>query len=331
MPELRQNIVTRDWVVIARERALRPDQFAGPKQQEPQKNDYVKDCPFCPGNEAMAEEEVFRLEENNKWRLRLVPNKYPAVVPTGNIERNMDGIYRSMDAFGFHDVLIEHRKHSYTLIDMTHGEMNHILDAYRQRYRMLKKDKRIESIIIFRNHGKSAGTSLVHPHSQIVGMPVVPHQLRTRTDIARSFFDDNGQCVFCRTLEEEMSAGERIVVDTKHFAAFIPYAALSPFHLWIFPKRHMASFGETNREELEDLALNLQTVLKKIHKGLNNPDFNYTIRSIPVHEYNSEYFHWYLSIIPRLSTAAGFELGSGMFINTSIPEDSAKFLREVEL
>jgi len=330
MPELRQNIITRDWVVIARERALRPDQFAGPKQPELQKNDYVKDCPFCPGNEAMAEEEIFRLEDKNKWKLRLVPNKYPAVMPSGNTERNMNGIYRSMDAFGFHDVLIEHRKHSHTLIDMTHEEMNHILDAYRQRYRMLKKDKRIESIIIFRNHGKSAGTSLVHPHSQIVGMPVVPHQLRTRTDIARSFFDDNGQCVFCRTLEEEMSSGERIVVDTKHFAAFIPYAALSAFHLWIFPKRHMASFGETNREELEDLALNLQSVLKKLHKGLNNPDFNYTIRSIPVHEYSSEYFHWYLSIIPRLSTAAGFELGSGMFINTSIPEDSAKFLREVE-
>jgi UDPglucose--hexose-1-phosphate uridylyltransferase len=284
MPELRQNIITRDWVVIARERALRPDQFVITKQAEPKRNDYEKDCPFCPGNEAMAEEEIFRLEAENRWILRLVPNKYPAVVPSGNVERSMNGIYRSMDAFGFHDVLIEHRKHNYTLIDMSHAEMNSILDAYRRRYRMLKKDKRIESIIIFRNHGKTAGTSLVHPHSQIVGMPVVPHQLRTRTDIARSFFDDNGQCVFCKTLDEELSSGERVVVDTKHFTAFIPYAALSAFHLWIFPKRHMASFGEIDRDELGDLALNLQTVLKKLYKGLNNPDFNYTIRSIPVHE-----------------------------------------------
>ena len=135
----------------------------------------------------MAEEEIFRMEEKNRWTLRLVPNKYPAVSPSGDVERNMHGIYRSMDAFGYHDVLIEHRKHNFTLLDMSHEEMNHILDTYRRRYRMLKKDKRIESIIIFRNHGKSAGTSLVHPHSQIVAMPVVPYQLRTRTDIARSF------------------------------------------------------------------------------------------------------------------------------------------------
>ena len=329
MPELRQNIITRDWVVIARERALRPDQFVCSPQPELKKLDVEKNCPFCPGNEAMAEEEIFRMEEKNRWTLRLVPNKYPAVIPSGDVERNMHGIYRSMDAFGYHDVLIEHRKHNFTLLDMSHEEMNHILDTYRRRYRMLKKDKRIESIIIFRNHGKSAGTSLVHPHSQIVAMPVVPYQLRTRTDIARSFYDDSGQGVFCKTLEEELSSGERVVVDTTHFTAFIPYAALSAFHLWIFPKRHMASFGEIDKEELDDLALNLQTVLRKLHKGLNNPDYNYTIRSIPVHEYNSEYFHWYLSIIPRLNTAAGFELGSGMFINTAIPEESAKFLRNV--
>ena len=329
MGQLRQNIITRDWVVIATERAKRPDQFACEPQVEQASSAHDAGCPFCPGNEKMANHEWFHVMHNGAWKIRVIPNKFPAVTPIGDVTRKVDGIHRSMDAVGFHDVVIEHPTHNFTLIDMTEEEVANILSAYKQRYQKLNNDKRIESIIIFRNHGKSAGTSLVHPHSQIVAMPVVPYQLRTRIDIARNFYDDHGECIFCRTLKDELAAQERIVYETKHFVAFIPYAALSPFHLWIFPKRHEASFEEIREEEISDLAHNLQTILRKLSKGLNNPDYNYTIRSIPVHEHNSDYFHWYLAIVPRVAIAAGFELGSGTFISTAIPEESAEFLRNV--
>jgi UDPglucose--hexose-1-phosphate uridylyltransferase len=206
-----------------------------------------------------------------------------------------------------------------------------ILTAYRQRYNIISQDKRVESIIIFKNHGESAGTSLEHPHSQITATPVVPSQIRYRLIEATNYFDDIGECLFCQTLRDEVNAKERIVLETEHFVAFMPYAALSPFHIWVFPRRHSSCYGDINDSEIADLAYNLKTVLAKIFYGLNNPAYNYTIRSMPTDERQSDYFHWYLAIVPRVSKTAGFELGSGMYINTAIPEDSAKFLREIEI
>jgi UDPglucose--hexose-1-phosphate uridylyltransferase len=148
---------------------------------------------------------------------------------------------------------------------------------------------------------------------------------------AISYFDDMGECLFCYTLRDELKAKERIVLETEHFVTFIPYAALSPFHLWIFPRQHTSSFSDITEPELADLAYTLKTVLAKLFHGLNNPAYNYTIRSLPTDDKQSDSFHWYLAIVPRVSQAAGFELGSGMYINTSIPEDSAQFLREIEI
>lgn len=331
MPELRQNIITRDWVIISTERAKRPDQFAKSKREEQQRLPYDPACPFCAGNESLSTPDVLRYERDNTWTIRIVPNKFPALQPQGTTKRRMEGIYRTMDAFGFHEVIIEYQKHDSIFIDFTPDQITEILSAYRERYSVLQRNKNIESIIIFRNHGKSAGTSLLHPHSQIVAMPIVPFQIRARVDAAMGFFDDNGECVFCRTLRDELQAEDRLIEINDDFAAFIPYAALSPFHIWIFPRRHSASFNHISAKEIKSLAKILKRVLLRLHKGLNNPDYNFTIRSIPTHEYNSDYYHWYLAIIPRLSIAAGFELGSGMFISSAIPEDSARFLREVAI
>lgn len=328
MPELRQNLITRDWVIIATERARRPDQFVSEKKAVIPLNEYDPECPFCPGNEHLTTDEHFKLLNNDKWAVRVVPNKFPALNSKGSGKRSINGIYRSMDAFGIHDVVIEHPRHDlhFALYD-THSIEN-IMYAYKRRYQEIKSDKRVESIVIFRNHGKAAGTSLVHPHSQIVATPVVPFQVRSRLDTAIRYFDDNGECIFCRTLNEEISAKERIIFATELFTAFIPYAALSPFHIWIFPNRHFASFDEITDTETIALAETLHSVLKKLFVALNNPDFNFTIRSIPTHEKNSDYFHWYIAIVPRITIAAGFELGSGMYISTAIPEESAKFLRQ---
>ncbi len=329
MPELRQNFITRDWVIIATERAKRPDQFGHNSKPEIDVPDFEATCPFCPGNEAMAAHERFSYRENGIWQLRVVPNKFPALAETGESLRKIKGIFTSMNGIGIHDVVIEHQRHNATLTDISQEELLRIFKAYVERYKQIKEDPRIESILIFRNHGKSAGTSLIHPHSQIVALPVVPHQIRDRMDTAMRYFDTHGECIFCKTMQEELASGARILLETPHFVSFIPYAALSPFHIWIFPKRHESSFDNISQEELVDLGINLQTVLKKLKKGLQNPDYNITIRPIPTHDRNSEYYHWYLAIVPRLTVAAGFELGSGMYISPAIPEESAKYLREI--
>lgn len=331
MGELRQNIITRDWVIIVKERARRPDEFVSKVRQREQINAYEADCPFCPGNERLTQRELFRVSGGREWKVRVVANKYAALSTEGERIRTINGVYRSMTAVGHHEVIIEHPRHDRTMALLTPAEVADILTAYRQRYAEIKKDPRIEAIIIFKNHGEGAGTSLLHPHSQLAAPPIVPTQIRGRIEEAIRYFDEAGECVFCRTLREELLFRERIVFETEHFVAFIPYAALSPFHLWVFPRRHASSFDDLFDSELNDLAVNLQTVLAKIYFGLNDPDYNYSIRSIPTRDRHTDYFHWYLTIIPRVSRTAGFEIGSGMFINASLPEDSAGFLRNVKV
>lgn len=331
MAELRQNVITRDWVIIATERAKRPDQFAKPKKAAVFLPSYQHDCPFCLGNEHYSPEETMRLSDRDGWKVRILPNKYPALSPDAQLLRRVDGIYRSMSGVGFHEVIVEHPRHDLTTALLSVEDIANILLVYRQRYLELKQDPRIETIIIFKNHGSGAGTSLEHPHSQLAATPVVPYQFRNRIEEAIRYFDDTGECVFCRTLRDELAASERVVVESEHFVAFIPYAALSPFHTWIFPRRHSSSFDDITDAEIVDLAHTLKTTLAKLYYGLNNPDYNYTIRSIGIQEQHADYFHWYLAIVPRISQTAGFELGSGMFINTALPEESAEYLRSVKL
>ncbi|NUN64808.1 galactose-1-phosphate uridylyltransferase [Pseudanabaena biceps] len=330
MSHLRQNFITKDWVIFATERAKRPHEFARSVADIPPVLPmYKSTCPFCKGNENPSEAEYLRIEDEHGWRVRIIPNKYPALSITGDRIRHSEGIHRSITGVGYHEVLIEHPDHNATIALMEIKDIIHILNAYRQRYNIIYLDNRIESIIIFKNHGESAGTSLEHPHSQITATPVVPSQIRQRLIEATNYFDDMGECIFCETLRDELNAKERIILETEHFVAFIPYAALSPFHMWVFPRRHSSCFGEINDLEIADLAYTLKTVLSKLFYGLNNPAYNYTIRSMTTDARHSHYFHWYLAIVPRVSQAAGFELGSGMYINTAMPEDSAKFLREI--
>lgn len=329
MAELRQNVITREWVIIATERAKRPNMFAREKEAIGLPPHDVN-CPFCPGNEE-GNLESFRIGDEKEWRVRVVANKYPALSLGIEGERKVNGIYRSLPAAGYHEVIIEHPRHDLTTALLNVSEVALILRAYRHRYVEIAQDPGMQTIIIFKNHGKDAGTSLEHPHSQLAATPIVPNQLRNRIEEAIRYFDDTGECLYCRTLEDELIARERIVLESEHFVAFMPYAQLSPFHVWIFPRRHYSSFDKISEPEIPDLAYNLKTVLAKLYYGLNNPDYNYTIRSIPMKEQETVYFHWYIAIIPRISKTAGFELGSGMYINTASPEESAQFLRDVQL
>ena len=330
MPELRYNIVSAEWVIIATERAKRPRDFIKAKKEEKPLPEYKEGCPFCPGNESLTPGETFRLGDDKSWKVRSVYNLYGALSAKEKPGRKNDGMYRSINGFGNHEVIIENPRHNTCIALMSEEEVNNIIKAYKDRYLAINNIEGIESIIIFKNHGANAGTSLEHPHSQLIATPIVPPQIRGRIEQAVTYFDLTGGCVFCDTLKEELKAGKRIVLETDKFVSFMPYAGMSPFVTWIFPRRHMSSFSEINDEEMRDLACNLKCTLQKLYYGLDNPDFNYTIRSIPVKEKGTDYFHWYISIIPRLSQPAGFELGSGMFINTSLAEEAAEFLRQVK-
>jgi UDPglucose--hexose-1-phosphate uridylyltransferase len=328
MPEIRLNRVTGDWVIIATERAKRPEQFRHGRERKPLPA-FVPDCPFCPGNEAQTPPEQFRLPAGGgAWAVRTVPNKYSALRVAGAPARHGLGLQKFIEGVGRHEVIVETPAHNQTLALLPPARVADVLRAYRDRFCAFYADPRVEHVVVFKNHGPTAGTSLEHPHSQIVGTPVVPGQVRVRIEEALRRYDDFGECLYCWTLREELADGARVVLETPSFAAFIPYAALSPYHLWIFPKRHHACFGDATEAELEDLAALLREILRRIALHLDDPDFNFVIQSLSPTQGALKYFHWYFSIVPRLTTAAGFELGTGMFINVALPEESARFLRE---
>lgn len=330
MPELRYNIATGDWAIFATERAKRPHDFIKAKKEAKVLPEYQDNCPFCPGNEIKTLIEIFRLGDEKKWSVRCVPNLFGALSPKENPQRKINGIYLSMGGFGDHEVIIENPRHNTCIALMNDAEVEDVIRAYKGRYASLKDTAGIESIIIFKNHGPSAGTSLEHPHSQMIATPIIPPQTKSRIELAANFYEKTGHCVYCKTVEEELKAKIRVILETDHFVSFLPYAGALPFVIWICPKRHVSSFGGIEEAEIGDFARNLKLTLQKLYYGLDNPDFNYTIRSYAAKESGREYLHWYLNIIPRITQPAGFELGSGMFINASLPEESAEFLRQVK-
>jgi len=331
MPEIRQNIATKEWVIIATERARRPEQFSQ-RGRELTESRPTRDagCPFCPGNEEPPPMEQMRIPAEGPWQVRVVLNKYPALNLEGERIRHFDGVHRWLSGVGHHEVIVESPQHNRCPALETPEEVALTLQAFQSRGSVFAQDARIEQIIYFKNHGPQAGTSLVHPHVQIVGLPVVPYHLRARAEEARRYLDDTGNCVFCEMWRGELAAGERVITENRHFVAFIPYAAFSPFHTWVMPRRHAPFFLEATSDEIEALGHILRDVLRRLYVGLHDPDYNYVIREAPLRDPGREYLHWYVTIIPHVTRAAGFEMGSGMFINTALPEESAAFLRGID-
>lgn len=261
----------------------------------------------------------------------MIPNKFPALAHHADLGRVKHGSFRSMAAAGAHEVVVEHPRHDLTPATMEPAQLALLMRLYRERYAALRQDPAIESIIIFKNHGERAGTSLEHPHSQIVAAPVISSSVRLRLEEASRIHHEDGECLYCRVLHDELQAGDRILETNDTFAAFVPYAALVPYQVWIFPRRHMASYDSISDREAGNLGEVLSRVLRRLSAVLGDPDFNFGIRSSPISESQSHFCHWYLAIAPRVSHAAGFELGSGMFINSMCPEDAAENLRRVQI
>jgi len=330
MPEIRQNPATKEWVIIATERAKRPEDFITAETVKEQVPDFDEDCPFCPGHEESTPPEIMSRRLNGNWSLRVVPNKFPALIPEGEPVREKEfDLFRRMDGLGQHEVIIETPHHNASFGQISDEKALEIVTAYRERYRILSEDKRFKLVKIFRNQGKAAGTSLEHPHSQIVATPVVPLHIRHRLEEATRFYDDHGQCVFCRIIEMEMKEKDRVVMEEDGFLVIEPFAARVPFETWILPREHHATFGETTDSELRGFAKVLNRILEKFLRGLHNPAYNLVFRTAPTGDEEEEYYHWHVQIIPRLTTPAGFELGTGVYINITLPEVTAKFLRKV--
>lgn len=335
MPELRLNVATKEWVIIATERAKRPEDFAN--KAYTLASDSAANCPFCPGKEAKTPPEVFAVREpgtlpdTGGWRVRVIPNAFPALAPTGEPkrEKSPEGFLK-MNGVGLHDVIIESPDHEAIIATMPRAGVEDIFLAYRERFSRLAGDRRFESIILFKNHGHNAGTSLHHPHSQIVAMPVTPRATRDRIEIARGHFDETGSCLYCDMIAAEKQAQARIILESANFIVFAPFASRLPFETWVLPKNHASNFEKIAVEPCRELAGVVQAVLQKLHRALGNPDFNYAIYSAPCREQDLEYFHWNLKIFPRVTSQAGFEVGSGMMINTVVPEAAAQYLREGE-
>jgi UDPglucose--hexose-1-phosphate uridylyltransferase len=331
MAELRQNMVTKEWVIIADERAKRPDDYYIENRERVTTASlppHDPKCPFCPGNEELGLE-IERLPAQSSWHTRVVYNKYPALSKDGELIRAFDGVHRRISGVGYHEIVVESPKHNTTLALMKPEEIKYFLETCYSRGWGIRQDPRIEQVVYFKNHGDRAGASLKHPHSQIIGLPVVPSEVRRRIDEARRYFDDTGNCALCVMMADELENQARLVSVSEHFVAFMLYASPSPFHMWITPRKHSVSYLYSQIEELADLAHILRDVLRKLYIGLHDPDYNLIIRTSPVKEISNDYLHWYIAIVPRLSQSAGFELGSGIFINPSIPEESAAFLRTI--
>lgn len=334
MSELRFDIATNDWVVLAPSRALRPkDAQASLPAQEA--TNLPATCPFCPGNEAFTPAEIYAVRSPatpapSDWKVRVFANKFPALRIEENPTRAEDRYhFASMGGCGAHEVIVESRQHSTFLGQQPAAQVELVLATLQLRYRDLMRDRRFQTVVIFKNHGLGAGTSLQHPHWQLIATPVVPRLLRLQHNAAEEYFDHYGTCLYCAMLERELAAKSRILAQNRDFVAFLPYASHVPFETWIMPRSAQASFASADSGQLHSLADLLKTALLKLYTGLDNPDFNLTIDDVPRGDEDKEYFRWHMRILPRLSTPAGFELGSGMSINTVLPEDAAAFLREV--
>ena len=328
MPEFRFNILTQEWVIIATERAKRPMEFAQsvPKAMLPRLD---PTCPFCPGNEHQTSDEVARLSSpSGTWQTRVIKNKFPALHDDVTPIQTGDFFQLKIDGFGIHEVIIDSPFHDRGITGLSLPNVEDILRTYLERYRFHARDERVKHIIIFKNNGEKAGSSLIHPHSQLIATPIISGQIQNRLSVTYNYRAEHHRCMMCDMLRKEIEQDQRIIYKNDHFVSFLPYAALSSFHTWIFPLDHHAQFGSMNDDHIPALAEILYYVLKSHEKLLNYPDFNFVVRSAPTYIGDDDY-HWYISIIPRLSKTAGFEIGSNIYINCSLPEQNALELRNV--
>lgn len=330
MAEIRRDPVSGHWVIIATERAARPHDFfigRGRRQEG--------FCPFCEGNEDRTPPEIAAVRplegppNSPGWRVRVVPNKFPALSPDQRLEVHGQGSYHTVTGFGAHEVIIESARHLISPTEMTVSDLELVIQTYCDRAIALGRDERLAYILIFKNVGESAGASIEHTHSQLIAMPVMPKRVYEEIRSCEEFHSDRKRCLFCSIIEQELKAGERVVVESEQFVVLSPFAARFPFEMWLLPKRHSYHFFELDGSQIADMAGVLQEALARLEVCLHDPPYNYAIHTAPVTGQSPDHYHWHLELIPRLTRLAGFEWGTGFYINPMTPENAAQYLRDV--
>jgi UDPglucose--hexose-1-phosphate uridylyltransferase len=341
MSELRWDPLKKHWVIIATERGRRPLDF----QQENVATPMIS-CPFCYGHEARTPGEIFAIRPSGppnaaNWKVRVIPNKYPVLRVEGEAKSRGYGVYDVMDGIGAHEIIIETPDHQRNLADLSVPELVDVLRAYRARFLDLRQDFRLRYMVLFKNHGIMAGATLHHPHSQLIAVPLIPPVAATELNVCREFFSSKERCLFCDIIDFEISCGERVVREFPNFVTVAPYASASPFELRLFPKKHSHDFALQNDAELGELAAAMKDMLVRLKAVLRDPPYNFILHTAPPpHQRLGKPgywgslawdYHWHIELVPRLTQIAGFEWGTGFYINPTAPEDAAAFLREAEV
>lgn len=332
MPDLRKDPIVDRWVIISTERGKRPQDYSGvaPKNSG-------GFCPFCYGNEAKTPPEVYCLRPKDTspdspgWRVRVVPNKFPALKIEGDLDRVGEGLFDKMNGVGAHEVIIESPDHEKPLELLPVSGIEDCLRAYQQRMLDLKKDTRFRYILIFKNHGEAAGATLEHSHSQLIALPIVPELISEEIAGARRHFNYKERCIFCDIIAQERGSAERVVLENDSFIALCPYAPRFPFETWILPKYHSSNFEMDANGHFGLAADILKQVLMRIKIALDSPPYNFALHSAPFQGDHGAYFHWHIEVMPKLTKIAGFEQGTGFYINPVPPEEAAEILRSVPI
>jgi len=332
VPELRKDPITGTWVIISEERRQRPRyyQIVGDQDLSTPEN-----CPFCPGNEAMTPPETYALRPGHSaangpgWETRVVPNKFPALRVEGQLRKSGEGFYDKMSGIGAHEVLIETPRHAHTWYDGDAALIANTLRAARSRVLDLKRDTRFRYLMVFKNFGAIAGATLSHSHTQLIALPVVPLRVEEEIEGGRAHFARKERCLFCDIIQYEQEADRRLLLENEHFAVLAPYAPRFSFELAVYPKRHAPEFESTPDAELESLSRVLSEVLGRAGRLLDRPDFNLILHNAPCQNRVGEFFHWHIEFMPVLARVAGFEWGTGFYINPVSPEESVQELRSV--
>ncbi len=327
MPQLRKDPVSGRWVIVDQEK---------PRLDFPARLSVrsSKVCPFCPGNEAMTPPAILAYQKKggskpSDWQLRVVANKFPALRIEEIPEKTAEGMYDRVGGFGAHEVIIENPDHSRELTDLSDEEAELVIRAYRDRCLDLRKDVRIKYILLFKNYGREAGASMEHPHSQLIALPIIPSRVQQEMVGAEKHSQYTERCLFCDMLKQENGEKKLLIHSEGGFAAIAPFAARVPFETWIMPMKHHASFDRLADADLRPLARMLKDVLGRLKKALGDPAYNLMIHTLPVSDKESDSFHWHIEIIPHLTRVAGFEMGSGFYLNPTPPELAAERLRNL--
>ncbi|MBI2548598.1 galactose-1-phosphate uridylyltransferase [Candidatus Woesearchaeota archaeon] len=330
MPELRKDYILEQWAIIATERGKRPDEFRHSEQQQKIPN-YQKTCFFCPGNEHMTPPEITRItketgtvgkngngEDKAGWLIRVFPNKFPAVVAEGNPQiQTHNTFFTFASAYGYHEVVVETPEHDKQLADLSEEHIAKVFFVYQERITALNAKQHIPYVQVFKNYGAEAGTSIQHTHSQIIAYNVLPQRIQEKIHAIKNY----NSCPYCAIIQTEKNS-YRAVFETPEVVCFTPYASRFPFEIWLFSKRHVQGMDELSPEEMKSLAVLLKKILQKLQHL--NASYNMVINYAP----EGTNLHFHIEILPRLTTWAGFELGTGTTINPVTPEEAATFYRD---